>query len=168
MTTAKAEVLIVEDEPEIAELIEFHAERAGMRARTIHSGKLALELIRREKPDVIVLDLMLPDLDGLEVCRRLKQSDDTRGIPIVMVTAYDNPSASVAEEAGVDLVLVGDSGAMTVLGYESTVPVSLDEMLMLAAAARRGLTTPMLIGDPPLPAFTTWPGARRPCADGRD
>jgi two-component system alkaline phosphatase synthesis response regulator PhoP len=87
MSTAKAQVLIVEDEPEIAELIEFHAERAGMRARTIHSGRLALELMRREKPDLIVLDLMLPDLDGLEVCRRLKQNDDTRSIPIVMVTA---------------------------------------------------------------------------------
>ena len=80
-------MLIVEDEPEIAELIEFHAERAGLRARTIHSGRLALELLRREKPDLIVLDLMLPDLDGLEVCRRLKQNDDTRSIPIVMVTA---------------------------------------------------------------------------------
>src|SRR5215217_7568021 len=75
------------------------------------------------------------------------------GEPIVMVTAYDYPSASVAEEAGVDLVLVGDSGAMTVLGYQSTVPVTLDEMLMLAAAARRGLTTPMLIGDLPFGSY---------------
>jgi 3-methyl-2-oxobutanoate hydroxymethyltransferase len=75
------------------------------------------------------------------------------GEPIVMVTAYDYPSASVAEEAGVDLVLVGDSGAMTVLGYESTVPVSLEEMLMLAAAARRGLRTPMLIGDLPFGSY---------------
>jgi 3-methyl-2-oxobutanoate hydroxymethyltransferase len=75
------------------------------------------------------------------------------GEPIVMVTAYDYPSASVAEEAGVDLVLVGDSGAMTVLGYQSTVPVTLEEMLMLAAAARRGLTTPMLIGDLPFGSY---------------
>src|SRR6476661_3806677 len=73
--------------------------------------------------------------------------------PIVMVTAYDYPSAQVAEAAGVDLVLVGDSGAMTVLGYESTVPVTLDEMLMLAAAARRGLKTPMLIGDLPFGSY---------------
>ena len=71
------------------------------------------------------------------------------GEPIAMVTAYDYPSAQVAEEAGVDVVLVGDSGAMTVLGYPSTVPVSLDEMLMLAAAVRRGLTTPLLVGDLP-------------------
>ena len=75
------------------------------------------------------------------------------GEPIVMVTAYDYPSASVAEEAGVDLVLVGDSGAMTVLGYPSTVPVTLDEMIMLAAAARRGLKTPMLIGDLPFGSY---------------
>ncbi len=64
------------------------------------------------------------------------------GEPIVMVTAYDHPSAQVVEEAGVDMVLVGDSAAMTVLGYDSTVPVGMDEMLMLAAAVRRGLRTP--------------------------
>ncbi len=96
MTTAKAQLLIVEDEPEIAELIEFHAERAGMRARTIHSGRLALEVLRREKPDLVVLDLMLPDLDGLEVCRRMKQNEDTRSIPIVMVTAKGEEADVVA------------------------------------------------------------------------
>jgi 3-methyl-2-oxobutanoate hydroxymethyltransferase len=75
------------------------------------------------------------------------------GEPIVMVTAYDYPSAQVAEAAGVDLVLVGDSGAMTVLGYPSTVPVSTEEMLMLAAAVRRGLQTPLLIGDLPFGSY---------------
>jgi 3-methyl-2-oxobutanoate hydroxymethyltransferase len=75
------------------------------------------------------------------------------GEPIVMVTAYDFPSAQVAEAAGVDVVLVGDSGAMTVLGYPSTVPVSVDEMLMLAGAARRGLTTPLLVGDLPFGSY---------------
>ena len=75
------------------------------------------------------------------------------GEPIVMVTAYDYPSAQVTEAAGVDLVLVGDSGAMTVLGYPSTVPVSTDEMLMLAAAVRRGLQTPLLIGDLPFGSY---------------
>ena len=75
------------------------------------------------------------------------------GEPIVMVTAYDYPSAQVAQAAGVDVVLVGDSGAMTVLGYPSTVPVSTDEMLMLAAAARRGLQTPLLVGDLPFGSY---------------
>ncbi len=75
------------------------------------------------------------------------------GDPIVMVTAYDFPSARAAEEAGVDIVLVGDSGAMTVLGYPSTVGVELDEMLMLARAARRGLRTPLLVGDLPFGSY---------------
>src|ERR671924_1431991 len=75
------------------------------------------------------------------------------GEPIVMVTAYDFPSARAAEEAGVDLVLVGDSGAMTVLGHPSTVPVTLDEMLVLAKAARRGLKTPFLIADLPFGSY---------------
>src|SRR4051794_37505685 len=75
------------------------------------------------------------------------------GEPIAMITAYDYPSAQVAEAAGVDVVLVGDSAAMTVLGYPSTVPVSLEEMLMLAGAARRGLTTPLLVGDLPFGSY---------------
>ena len=76
-----------------------------------------------------------------------------RGEPIVMVTAYDFPSAQVAEEAGVDLVLVGDTAAMTVLGYDSTVPVSMDEMVMLASAVRRGAHTPLVIGDLPFGSY---------------
>jgi 3-methyl-2-oxobutanoate hydroxymethyltransferase len=75
------------------------------------------------------------------------------GEQIVMVTAYDYPSAQVAEAAGVDLILVGDSGAMTVLGYDSTVPVSMEEMLMLARAVRRGLEGPMMIGDLPFGSY---------------
>ncbi len=75
------------------------------------------------------------------------------GEPIVMVTAYDYPSARAAEAAGVDLVLVGDSGAMTVLGYPSTVAVEVDELLMLARATRRGLRTPFLVGDLPFGSY---------------
>jgi 3-methyl-2-oxobutanoate hydroxymethyltransferase len=76
-----------------------------------------------------------------------------RGEPIVMVTAYDHPTAQVVEAAGVDMVLVGDSAAMTVLGYDSTVPVTTDELLMLAKAVRRGLTTPLLVGDLPFGSY---------------
>jgi len=75
------------------------------------------------------------------------------GEPIVMVTAYDFPSAQVAEEAGVDVVLVGDSGAMTVLGYPSTVPVKTEELLMLSQAVRRGLKTPLMVGDMPFGSY---------------
>jgi 3-methyl-2-oxobutanoate hydroxymethyltransferase len=79
------------------------------------------------------------------------------GRPIVMVTAYDYPSAQIVEEAGVDVVLVGDTAAMTVLGYDSTVPVSLEEMLMLARAVRRGLKVPLLVGDLPFGSYQRSP-----------
>src|SRR3984885_3577569 len=75
------------------------------------------------------------------------------GEPIVMVTAYDYPSAQVGQEAGGDVVLVGAPGAMPVLGYPSTVPVSTDEMLMLTAAVRRGLKTPLLVADLPFGSY---------------
>ncbi|MEQ7124849.1 3-methyl-2-oxobutanoate hydroxymethyltransferase [Actinopolymorpha sp. B11F2] len=75
------------------------------------------------------------------------------GEPIVMVTAYDHPSAQVVEKAGVDVVLVGDSAAMVVLGHDSTVPVGMTEMLVLAAAVRRGLTVPLLVGDLPFGSY---------------
>jgi 3-methyl-2-oxobutanoate hydroxymethyltransferase len=75
------------------------------------------------------------------------------GERIVMVTAYDYPSAQVAEEAGVDVVLVGDTAAMVVLGHDSTNPVEMDEMLTMASAVRRGLRTPLLIGDMPFGSY---------------
>ena len=77
------------------------------------------------------------------------------GEPIVMVTAYDYPSATVAEQAGVDVVLVGDSAANVVLGYPGTEQVSMDEMVMLGKAVRRGLRTPLMVGD--MPAATAVP-----------
>jgi 3-methyl-2-oxobutanoate hydroxymethyltransferase len=75
------------------------------------------------------------------------------GEPIVMVTAYDYPSAQVVEEAGVDVVLVGDTAAMVVLGYDATTPVGMDEMVTMTAAVRRGLKTPLLIGDLPFGSY---------------
>jgi 3-methyl-2-oxobutanoate hydroxymethyltransferase len=81
------------------------------------------------------------------------QAKKGAGEPIVMVTAYDHPSAQIAEQAGVDMVLVGDSAAMTVLGYSSTVPVTTDEMLMLTRAVRRGLTRALLVGDLPFGSY---------------
>jgi 3-methyl-2-oxobutanoate hydroxymethyltransferase len=87
--------------------------------------------------------LSLPDLAEMKA----------NGQPIVMVTAYDYPSATVVEEAGVDIVLVGDSAAMVVLGYPGTEPVSMDEMVMLGKAVRRGLKTPLMVGDMPMGSY---------------
>lgn len=80
--------------------------------------------------------------------RRLAEMKSRRE-PIVMVTAYDYPSARVAERAGVDMVLVGDSGAQVVLGHDSTVAVTVDEMLVLAKAVRRGVQFAFVVCDLP-------------------
>ncbi len=85
----------------------------------------------------------------IDELQRMKE----RAQPIVMVTAFDFASARVAERAGVDIVLVGDSAAMTMLGYPSTREVSLDEMLMLTRAVRRGVTHPLLVGDMPFGTY---------------
>ncbi len=75
------------------------------------------------------------------------------GSPIVMVTAYDAPSGRLADAAGVDMILVGDSAAMTVLGHDSTVPASMDEMLVLTRAVRRGARRPLIVADMPFGSF---------------
>jgi 3-methyl-2-oxobutanoate hydroxymethyltransferase len=73
--------------------------------------------------------------------------------PIVMVTAYDAPSGRLADEAGVDMILVGDSAAMTVLGHDSTVPASMDEMIVLTRAVTRGSNRPLVVADMPFGSF---------------
>ena len=96
-------ILVVEDEVEIAELIEFHAKRDGFRTRVVHSGKTALESLAREIPDVVVLDLMLPDVDGLEVLRRVRRDEATAHVPVLIVSAKGDESDVVAGiELGAD------------------------------------------------------------------
>ena len=73
--------------------------------------------------------------------------------PIVMVTAYDAPGGRLADQAGADLVLVGDSAAMTVLGHDSTVPATMEEMLILTRAVTRGASRPLVIADMPFGSF---------------
>jgi 3-methyl-2-oxobutanoate hydroxymethyltransferase len=76
-----------------------------------------------------------------------------RGERIVMITAYDAPSGRIADAAGVDLILVGDSAAMVVLGHDSTVPATIDEMLMLTRAVTRGARRPLVIADLPFGSY---------------
>ncbi|HEV7640315.1 MAG TPA: 3-methyl-2-oxobutanoate hydroxymethyltransferase [Gaiellaceae bacterium] len=76
-----------------------------------------------------------------------------RGERIVMITAYDAPSGRIADAAGVDLILVGDSAAMVVLGHDSTVPATMDEMLMLTRAVTRGARRPLVIADLPFGSY---------------
>ncbi len=83
----KETVLVVDDEHDILELIRYNLEKEGYTVETVSTGEAALASATRLRPDAIVLDLMLPGLDGLEVCRRLKQHDITRSTPVLMLTA---------------------------------------------------------------------------------
>ncbi|MGP0101306.1 MAG: 3-methyl-2-oxobutanoate hydroxymethyltransferase [Solirubrobacteraceae bacterium] len=105
------------------------------------------------RPTIQAPYIEIPPTHRLPMTLPLLMEKKRLGEPIVMVTAYDYPSARAAEAAGVDLVLVGDSAATTVLGYSATTPVELDDMLVLARAARRGLRTPLLIGDLPFGSY---------------
>jgi len=98
-----ASALIVEDENEIADLVKFHLERDGMQVSVARNGRKAIEMVQGAGYDLIVLDLMLPDLDGLEICRRLKGQDRTKESPVVMLTARGEESDIVAGlEMGAD------------------------------------------------------------------
>jgi two-component system alkaline phosphatase synthesis response regulator PhoP len=80
-------ILIVEDDKDIRELMEYNLKKDGFEARGVGSGEGALEAVSRELPELVLLDLMLPGIDGFEVCRRLKTGDATGHIPIVVVSA---------------------------------------------------------------------------------
>jgi two-component system phosphate regulon response regulator PhoB len=84
---AKATILAVDDEADILELIRYNLVREGFQVATADTGEQALKEVRSRKPDAVVLDLMLPGIDGLEVCRTLKSTPDTAHIPIIMLTA---------------------------------------------------------------------------------
>jgi two-component system phosphate regulon response regulator PhoB len=80
-------VLIVDDDPDIQKLVSYNFTQAGFEVTTAATGLAALNAVQDEPPDLIILDIMLPDLDGLEVCRRLRRQEKTRRIPIIMLTA---------------------------------------------------------------------------------
>ena len=83
----KAKILVVDDEPDALELIGFNLKNAGYDVITAEDGNEALKKARTQKPDAILLDLMIPEVDGLEVCKILRRDPATAGIPIIMVTA---------------------------------------------------------------------------------
>jgi len=80
-------IVVVEDEPDIREVLRYNLEREGFTVVCAADGEEGLRAVRREQPQLVLLDLLLPKLDGLEVCRRLRSDDVTRDIPIIMVTA---------------------------------------------------------------------------------
>ena len=89
---AKSKVLVIEDEPDILEVIQYNLEREGHKVIACRNGEQGLSRIRTDNPDLVLLDLMLPGMDGVEVCRKVKSDPVTRAIPIIMVTAKSEES----------------------------------------------------------------------------
>lgn len=84
---AKESILVVEDEEDILELVRYNLMKEGYRVRGVMSGEQALDSAKAEKPDLIILDLMLPEMDGFEVCKRLKNAPSTQDIPVLILSA---------------------------------------------------------------------------------
>src|SRR6185436_4561675 len=96
-------VLIVDDDPDILRLVSYNVGQAGFEVITASTGRKALEVAQKQHPDLIILDVMLPDVDGMEVCRTLRQQHPSRRIPIIMLTARgDEIDRVVGFELGAD------------------------------------------------------------------
>lgn len=100
---SKETILVIEDEKNILELLKYNLEQESFQVQTSNRGDLGLEQARKIKPDLILLDLMLPGLDGMEVCKILKQNEKTASIPIIMLTAKSQEADKVVGlELGAD------------------------------------------------------------------
>jgi two-component system, sensor histidine kinase and response regulator len=109
-------ILVVDDQPINVQLLKRKLERESIQVATAYTGHEALETVKNEKPDLILLDVMMPDMDGIEVCQRLQENDDTRSIPVIFITARSSKEGKL-EGLGV--------GAVDYI----TKPIDLDETL---------------------------------------
>src|SRR5436190_22233186 len=98
--SVKRTIMVVEDERDIRELVRFHLEQEGYAVREAETGEQALTQSAADRPALIVVDIMLPGVDGLDVCRRLRSNEATRSIPIIMLTAK---AAEVDRVLGLEL-----------------------------------------------------------------
>ncbi|HXV69534.1 MAG TPA: response regulator transcription factor [Nitrospira sp.] len=92
---AVKKILVVEDEADIAQLVKLYLEKEGFRAHTAGTGVEALKLLKSERPDLLILDLMLPEIDGIEVCKKVRNAPDTALLPIIMLTAKAEESDTI-------------------------------------------------------------------------
>jgi two-component system sensor histidine kinase/response regulator len=113
---AAPHILVVDDQPINVQLLKRKLEREGIRVTAAYNGLEALEFVKKDKPDLILLDVMMPDMDGIEVCQRLQASENTRGIPVIFITARTTKESKL-EGLGV--------GAVDYI----TKPIDLDETL---------------------------------------
>ena len=123
---AKKRILVVEDDRDIHELIRYNLEREGFEVLSLYEGSQVADIVSSRKPDLVLLDLMLPECDGLDVCRQLKSEPDTQNVPIIMITAKATESD----------VVIGLS-----LGADDYIPKPFSPLVLLArikAVFRRG------------------------------
>lgn len=92
MSKSAESILVVEDEKDVRDLLAENFRREGYQVATARSGRDALAAVKKKRPDLVLLDLMLPDVDGIEVCKQLKYNAETRGIPVVILTAKSEES----------------------------------------------------------------------------
>src|SRR6476660_9334565 len=134
-------VLVVDDILANVKLLEARLSAEYFDVFTAYSGEEALELLRTERVDVVLLDVMMPGMDGFEVCRRIKGSPKTMHVPVVMVTALDQPSDKVQGlEAGADDFLtkpVDEIALITRVKNLARLKMLTDEMLMRALTGRQ-------------------------------
>jgi len=148
-----ARIVVVEDEPDLRQVLAYNLRDAGHEVFVAAEGRRGITLATEERPDVVLLDLMLPDMSGLEVCRILKAADTTRNIPVVMVTARgEEIDRVVGFELGADDYVVK--------------PFSVRELLLrLRSVLRRGATPPAEVAPPSqqirFGRLTIDPGAHR-------
>ena len=131
-----ATVLVVDDEDDILDLLEYNLGREGFNTAVARDGVEALEKVRDIDPDLIILDVMMPNMDGMEVCRRLRQDAHYRTVPILMLTARTEEEDQVE---GLDV------GADIYLGKPVSVPVLISQTKALLRTARRNETPPDLL-----------------------
>ena len=152
----KNTVLVVEDEHDIRELLEYNLARDGFNVRAVETGEQALSAVTTMPPDLILLDLMLPGIDGLQVCRKLKSDASTANIPILMLTAKDEES---------DVVTGLELGADDYV----TKPFSPKVVVARARAVLRRLSEPVHSEDEVLnfDQLTIHPGRHEVLVDGK-
>lgn len=94
-TPTPKKILIVEDEEDIAQLVKLYLEKDGFRTATAKTGIEGLRLIKTDRPDMVILDLMLPEMDGLEICKKIRNAPDTALLPVLMLTAKAEESDTI-------------------------------------------------------------------------
>ena len=121
-------ILVVDDEPDLLDLLQYNLEREGYTVVLARDGTSALDVAKREEPDAIILDVMMPGLSGLDVAQRLRQNANLRGTPILMLTALDQSD---------DMVRGLEGGADAYLSKDVAMPVLMSQVRALLRSASR-------------------------------